>query len=218
MQECPASSGRAAGTQETCHPTSAKRKGHNCLSLGDIFIGSEITGLRRAGTGTELRRAARGFAPGQTCCVGSAGRLPGPPSQQWLGTWHLAPCVTSVGLALWPPCRRAPPFPVAGVVSLSQCGGVGVRGGHLPGCRQAPSASTSWALGGYGRVRPALAPLLPACGSLAVLEGPSRPQRDIIRTNSGRVQERVRRKQQSGSSSRCCFQISLRSVSLLHRH
>lgn len=126
MPECPDSSGRAVGTQETCHLTSARRKGpHDCLSLGNIFIGSEITGLRRAGTGTELRRAARGFAPGQTCCVGSAGRLPGPPSQQWLGTWHLAPCMTSAGLALWPPCRRAPPFPVAGVVSLSQCRGGG---------------------------------------------------------------------------------------------
>lgn len=75
--------------------------------------------------GTALRRATRGFALGQTCYVGSAGGLPGPFSRQWLDTWHLAPCITSVDLALWPPCRRAPHFPVAGVVSLSQCGGWG---------------------------------------------------------------------------------------------
>lgn len=40
------------------------------LPLGNIFIGSEITGLRRAGTGTELRKVVRGSALGQTCCVG----------------------------------------------------------------------------------------------------------------------------------------------------
>ena len=36
------------------------------LPLGNIFIGSEITGLRRAGTGTELRKVVRGSALGQT--------------------------------------------------------------------------------------------------------------------------------------------------------
>lgn len=103
--------------------------------------------------------------------------------------------------------------------SCRSCESFTVRRGGGPGwapprgCRQAPSASASWALGSYGGVRRALAPLLPTCGSLAVLEGPSRPQRDIIRTNSGRVEERVGRKQKSGLSSGRSLPISLRSVS-----
>lgn len=65
-------------------------------------------------------------------------RAPQPTPLQRLGTWHLGPCMTSAGLALGPPCRQAPLFPVAGAVSLSQCGGVGVRGGHLPGVQAGP--------------------------------------------------------------------------------
>lgn len=163
--------------------------------------------------GTELRRAARGFAPGQTCCVGSAGGLPGPPSQQRLGTWHLAPCMTSASLALWPPCRQAPLFPVAGAVSLSQCGGVGVRGGHLPGVQAGPIRQCILGSRQRWRGEASSGSSSPTCGSLAVLEGPSRPQRDIIRTNSGRVEERVGRKQKSGLSSGRSLPISLRSVS-----
>lgn len=127
----------------------------------------------------------------------------------WRAPWPTQPAAAGyMALGAWRDlCRlgtvasssAGAPFPVAGVVSLSQCGGVGVRGGHLPRCRQAPSASTSWALGGYGGLRRAPAPLLPTCGSLAVLEGPSRPQRDIIRTNSGRAQERWGESSSQGS-------------------
>lgn len=126
----------------------------------------------RAGTGIELRRALKGSAPGHTCCVGSAGGLPGPPSQQRLGTWHSAPCTSSTGLALWPPRRRAPPFPVAGVVSLSQCGGVGVRGGHLPGVQAGPIRQ--YILGSRQLLRgEASSALLPACGSWQSWRSPS---------------------------------------------
>ena len=127
-------------------------------------------------------------------CGGAAGRLPGPPHRQRLGPWHLAPGVTSAGLALWPPRRRAPPFPVAGVVSLSQCGGEGVQGGHLPGVQAGPFRQS---ILGSRRLRRGEArsgsssPARGGGGSLAVLEGPSRPQRDIIRTNSGRAQDRT---------------------------
>jgi hypothetical protein len=80
-----------------------------------------------------------------------------------------------MALSAWHDCRlgtaaspaAGAPFPVAGVVSLSQCGGVGVRGGHLPGVQAGPVRHrTSWALGGYGgRARRAAAPLLPAWGA-----------------------------------------------------
>lgn len=73
--------------------------------------------------------------------------------------------------------------------------------GTSPGCRQALSASPSWALGGCGGVRRTRAPLLPP-GSLAVLEGPWRPQRDIIRTNSARARDGVGRKQHSQAQLR----------------
>lgn len=111
----------------------------------------------------------------------------GAPSQQRLGLWHLAPGLTSAGLARWPPRRRAPPFPVAGVVSLSQCGGAGVRGGHLPGVQAGPIRQY---VPGSGRRRrrrrdeASSGSSSPRPWSLAVLEGPWRPQRDIIRTNS----------------------------------
>ena len=98
--------------KRVCHPTRLEKQRppppppppNGCLSLGNIFIGSEITGLRRGGTGTELMRAARGSAPGGRHAVWGA------PSQQRLGLWHSAPGLTSAGLARWPPGRRAPPF------------------------------------------------------------------------------------------------------------
>lgn len=104
--------------------------------------------------------------------MGSASGLPGPPSQQRLGTWHLAPCMSSTGLALWPSRRQAPPFPVAGVVSLSQCGGVGVRGGHLPGVQAGPIRQ--YILGSQQLLRgEASSALLPACGSWQTWRSPS---------------------------------------------
>lgn len=156
------------------------------LALGNVFIGSEITRLRRAGMSTALRRATRGFARGQTCYVGSAGGLPGPSSRQRLGTWHLAPCITSVGLALWPPCRWAPRFPVAGVVSLSQCGGWGSGVGTSPGCKQAPSTSPSWALGSYSSgARRALPLFSPPVGAWQSWRGPH----GLSGTSSGQTLE-----------------------------
>lgn len=64
--------------------------------------------------------------------------------------------------------------------------------GTSPGCRQAPSASTSWALGSYCGVRRAQL-FSPPVGVGRPGGAPQRPQRDIIRTNSGRGQERVER-------------------------
>lgn len=66
----------------------------------------------------------------------------------WRAPWPTQPAATG-HMALW---RLAyplaawhcgllaggRPFPVAGVVSLSQCGGVGIRGGHLPGVQAGP--------------------------------------------------------------------------------
>lgn len=151
--------------------------------------------------GIERRRAATGFAPGQTCCVGSAGGLPGPPSQQRLGTWHLAPGVTSAGLALWPPRRRrAPPFPVAGVVSLSQCGGVGVRGGHLPGVQAGPIRQ--YILGsqrlrrGRGEASSGSSSPLPPVGAWQSWRGPC----GLSGTSSGQTLQRGRNRQGDSDS------------------
>lgn len=124
---------------------------HSCPCLVNTFIGSERTGLWRAGTGTERRGAARGFAPEWTCCVGAAGGLPGPPRQQRLGPWHLAPGVTSAGLARWPPRRRAPPFS-----SCRSCESFTVRRGGVPGW--APPR-------GAGRPRPPVHPGLSAAAA-----------------------------------------------------
>ena len=77
--------------------------------------------------------------------------------------------------------------------------------GTSPGCRQAPSASTSRALGGGGGggggggMRRAPAPLLPARGAWQSWRGPG----GLSGTSSGQTlrwgaQEGVRRKQQSG--------------------
>lgn len=66
----------------------------------------------------------------------------------WRAPWPTQPAATG-HMALW---RLAyplaawhcgllaggRPFPVAGIVSLSQCGGVGIRGGHLPGVQAGP--------------------------------------------------------------------------------
>lgn len=112
-------------------------------------------------------------------------RAPRPVQSAAAGYMALGALQNLCGLALWPPCRWAPHFPVAGVVSLSQCGGWGSGVGTSPGCKQAPSTSPSWAPGSCSSGARRAPPSSPACGSWAVLEGPSRPQRDIIRTNSG---------------------------------
>lgn len=70
--------------------------------------------------------------------MGPAGGLPGPPSRPRLGSWHLAPGTTLLAWHCGLLLGGRPPFPVAGVVSLSQCGGVGVWGGHLPGVQAGP--------------------------------------------------------------------------------
>ena len=105
----------------------------------------------------------------------------------------------------------APPFPVARVVSLFHSAeGWGSGVGTSPGCRQAPSASTSWALGGGGggsgggggRVRRAQALLLPPRGVWRSWRGPG----GLSGTSSGQTLwwgrvgwAGVGRKQQSGS-------------------
>ena len=119
------------------------------------------------------------------------------PSQRRLGPWHSAPGLTSAGLAWWPPRWRAPPLSSCrSRESFSQCGGVGVRGGHLPGVQAGPVRQY---IPGSGRRRrrrgEASSGSSPAPRSLAVLEGPWRSQRDIIRTNSAAG---AGRKQQSG--------------------
>lgn len=95
-----------------------------------------------------------------------------PASSGWAhGTWCLACPLPAWHCGLLAGGR--PLFPVARVVSLSQCGGVGGSGvGTSPGCRQAPSASTSWAFGSYcgGEASSAL---LPACGSWQTWRSPS---------------------------------------------
>ena len=68
------------------------------------------------------------------------------------------------------------------------------------GCRQAPSASPSWALGGYGGVRRALAPLLPPGGELGspggALTASAGHHPDKLWEGTG--QDRVGRKEPSG--------------------
>ena len=115
------------------------------------------------------------------------------PSQRRLGPWHSAPGLTSAGLAWWPPRWRAPPLSSCrSRESFSQCGGVGVRGGHLPGVQAGPVRQYILGSGRRRRRRrrrrrqgeASSGSSSPAPRSLAVLEGPWRPQRDIIRTNS----------------------------------
>lgn len=66
-----------------------------------------------------------------------AGSVARPASSGWVhGTWHPASPLLAWHSGLLGGGR--PPFPVAGIVSLSQCGGVGVRGGHLPGVQAGP--------------------------------------------------------------------------------
>lgn len=66
-----------------------------------------------------------------------AGSLARPASSGWVhGTWHPASPLPAWHGGLLSGGR--PPFPVVGIVSLSQCGGVGVRGGHLPGVQAGP--------------------------------------------------------------------------------
>lgn len=150
--------------------------------------------------GQRAKEAARGFAPGRTCCAGAAGgSLAHPASSSWvLGTWrpaHLCRLGTGASSVAGAPLS-----------SCRSCESFTVRRGGGPGCRQAPSASPSWALGGCGGATRAPAPLLPP-GSLAVLEGPPWPQRDIIRTNSGRAQEH--RQARQARELRRRLQISL---------
>lgn len=77
-----------------------------------------------------------------------AGSLAHPASSGWVhGTWRPASPLPAWHGGLLGGGR--PPFPVAGVVSLSQCGGVGFRGGHLPGVQAGPvrqSILGSWRL------------------------------------------------------------------------
>lgn len=114
----------------------------------------------------------------------------------WRAPWPTQPAATG-HMALW---RLAyplaawhcgllaggRPFPVAGVVSLSQCGGVGIRGGHLPGVQAGPIRQYILGSGHLLRSERGELRSFPRKWELAVLEKPWRPQRDIIRTNSGR--------------------------------
>ena len=87
----------------------------------------------------------------------------------------------------------APPFPVAKVVSLFHSAeGWGSGVGHLPGVQAGPVRQYILGSGRRRRRRrwrrrqgeASSGSSSPAPRSLAVLEGPWRPQRDIIRTNS----------------------------------
>lgn len=62
---------------------------------------------------------------------------------------------------------------------------VGVRGGHLPGVQAGPLHQSILALGSCSSGREELWPLFSRPWELGSPGGPSRPQRDIIRTNSG---------------------------------
>lgn len=123
-----------------------------------------------------------GSALGQSCCVGSAGGLPGPPSQQQLGTWHLAPCLSCTGLALWPPRRRAPPFS-----SCRSCESFTVQRGGGPGWappRVQAGPIRQYILGSRQLLRgEASSTLLPAGGSWQSWRSPG----SLSGTSSGRT-------------------------------
>lgn len=107
-----------------------------------------------------------------------------PVSSDWAhGTWRLACPLAAWHCGLLAGGR---PFPVAGVVSLSQCGGVGIRGGHLPGVQAGPIRQYILGSGHLLRSERGALGSFPRKWELAVLEKAWRPQRDIIRTNSGR--------------------------------
>lgn len=146
----------------------------------------------------------------------------------WRAPWPIQPAVAgymALG-ALHNLCGLGTVAPLSAGAPLSSCRScesftvrrMGFGVGTSPGCKQAPSTSPSWDLGSCSSgVRRALAPLLPARGSLAVLEGPSRPQRDIIRTNSGGYRGGGR-KQQSGPCSGHRLRASLNLCPPRHLH
>lgn len=136
--------------------------------------------------------------------MGSAGGLPGPPSQQRLGTWHLAPRMSSTGFGTAASSPAGAPL----FSSCRSCESFTVRRGGGPGWAPPRGAGrphppvASWALGIYCGVRRGELGSSPRLWELAVLEKPWRPQRDIIRTNSGKgTGAGGDRQRQSGAST-----------------
>lgn len=112
-----------------------------------------------------------------------------------LGAWHdlcrLGMVASSSAGAPFSSCRSCESF------TVQRGGGPGWApppGAGRPHPPVRPGLGAAAAVAGRGELRLLFSP--PNLGSLAVLVGPSRPQRDIIRTNSAKVQEQ----QQSGSS------------------
>lgn len=129
---------------------------------GLLFSWKYFISFEASWDGHRAEEGNKRLCPGADMLCGVCWRAPWPTQpatagHMALGAWH-----DSAGLALWPPPRRAPPFPVAGVVSLSQCGGVGFRGGHLPRGAGRP----------HPRVHPGLLAATAGCGVLWLLSSP----------------------------------------------